>query len=397
MVAFQRVVNSPRRGIGDTTQARIAGHANTIGEAIWDVAAKPEEIPGLGAAAIKAVDRFMSVMERLRERADGGAPVGDLLEEALTETGYTDALKAERTIEAEGRLENLEELVSVAREYDAQADEPSVEEFLQQIALFSEQDNLTDEEGIVTLMTLHNAKGLEYPVVFIIGMEDGVFPHMRSIEAGDIEEERRLCYVGITRAMRNLYLTHARTRAMYGGREWNVPSRFLEEIPAELTDQEDAGGSVDHLVERDRRGRGRSGAAQRGRHVQRRGGRRARGLRRGRRHRRRAGRRRRRALPRRRLGAQADGRLRAAQEGMSAKIIDGKAVSERVREGVRQEVDQLGRGGQPGARARDDPRRRRPGVARSTCATSARRARPRACARSTTSSPRTRARTRSRR
>jgi len=240
VVAFQRVVNSPRRGIGDTTQARIAGHANTIGESIWDVAAKPEDIPGLGAAAIKAVDRFMSVMERLRERADGGAPVGDLLEETLSESGYTDALKAERTIEAEGRLENLEELVSVAREYDAQADEPSVEEFLQQIALFSEQDNLTDEQGIVTLMTLHNAKGLEYPVVFIIGMEDGVFPHMRSIEAGDIEEERRLCYVGMTRAMRNLYLTHARTRALYGGREWNVPSRFIEEIPAELTDQEDS-------------------------------------------------------------------------------------------------------------------------------------------------------------
>jgi DNA helicase-2/ATP-dependent DNA helicase PcrA len=241
VVAFQRVVNSPRRGIGDTTQARIAGHANTIGEAIWEIAVRPEDIPGLGAAAIKAVDRFMSVMERLRERADGAAAVGDLLEETLTETGYTDALKAERTIEAEGRLENLEELVSVAREYDVQAEEPSVEEFLQQIALFSEQDNLTDEQGIVTLMTLHNAKGLEYPVVFMIGMEDGVFPHMRSIEAGDIEEERRLCYVGITRAMRNLYLTHARTRAMYGGREWNVPSRFLEEIPAELTDQEDAG------------------------------------------------------------------------------------------------------------------------------------------------------------
>ena len=239
VVAFQRIVNSPRRGIGDTTQARIAGHANTIGEPIWDVASRPEDIPGLGAAAIKAVDRFMSVMERLRERSDGAAPVGDLLEETLTEAGYTDALKAERTIEAEGRLENLEELVSVAREYDAQAEEPSVEEFLQQVALFSEQDNLTDEEGIVTLMTLHNAKGLEYPVVFVIGMEDGVFPHMRSIEAGDIEEERRLCYVGITRAMRKLYLTHARTRAMYGGREWNVPSRFLAEIPPELTDQEE--------------------------------------------------------------------------------------------------------------------------------------------------------------
>jgi DNA helicase-2/ATP-dependent DNA helicase PcrA len=241
LVAFQRIVNSPRRGIGDTTQARIGGHANTIGEAIWDVASRPGDIPGLGAAAIKAVDRFMSVMVRLRERAEGGAPVGDLLEETLSETGYTDALRAERTIEAEGRLENLEELVSVAREYDAQAEEPSVEEFLQQVALFSEQDNLTADEGIVTLMTLHNAKGLEYPVVFVIGMEDGVFPHMRSIEAGDIEEERRLCYVGITRAMRSLYLTHARTRALYGGREWNVPSRFLAEIPAELTDQEERG------------------------------------------------------------------------------------------------------------------------------------------------------------
>jgi DNA helicase-2/ATP-dependent DNA helicase PcrA len=241
LVAFQRIVNSPRRGIGDTTQARIGGHANTIGEAIWDVASRPGDIPGLGAAAIKAVDRFMSVMVRLRERAEGNASVGDLLEETLSETGYTDALKAERTIEAEGRLENLEELVSVAREYDAQAEEPSVEEFLQQVALFSEQDNLTADEGIVTLMTLHNAKGLEYPVVFVIGMEDGVFPHMRSIEAGDIEEERRLCYVGITRAMRSLYLTHARTRAMYGGREWNVPSRFLAEIPAELTDQEEHG------------------------------------------------------------------------------------------------------------------------------------------------------------
>jgi DNA helicase-2/ATP-dependent DNA helicase PcrA len=243
LVAFQRIVNSPRRGIGDTTQARIGGHANTIGEAIWDVASRPEDIPGLGAAAIKAVDRFMSVMNRLRERAEGNASVGDLLEEALSETGYTDALKAERTIEAEGRLENLDELVSVAREYDAQAEGPSVEEFLQQVALFSEQDNLTADEGIVTLMTLHNAKGLEYPVVFVIGMEDGVFPHMRSIEAGDIEEERRLCYVGITRAMRSLYLTHARTRAMYGGREWNVPSRFLAEIPAELTDQEDGAGA----------------------------------------------------------------------------------------------------------------------------------------------------------
>ena len=216
------------------------GYANTLGEPIWDVAAEPGSVPGLAAAAIKAVDRFMSVMERLRERAEGGAGVGDLLSETLEETGYTEALQAERTIEAQGRLENLEELVGVAREYDATAEDGgSVEEFLQQLALFSEQDNLRDDEGIVTLMTLHNAKGLEFGIVFIIGLEDGVFPHMRSIESGDLEEERRLAYVGITRAKRQLYLTHARTRLLFGNRDWNMRSRFIDEIPAEFTDAEE--------------------------------------------------------------------------------------------------------------------------------------------------------------
>jgi DNA helicase-2/ATP-dependent DNA helicase PcrA len=238
-VAFSRVVNSPRRGIGATSQGRLVGHANTTGEPVWDVAAEPESVPGLAPAAIKAVGRFMSVMERLRERAEGGAGVGDLLAETLEETGYTEALEAERTIEAQGRLENLEELVGVAREYDATAEEGSVEEFLQQLALFSEQDNLRDDEGIVTLMTLHNAKGLEFGIVFIIGLEDGVFPHMRSIESGDLEEERRLAYVGITRAKRQLYLTHARTRLLFGARDWNMRSRFIDEIPAEFTDQDE--------------------------------------------------------------------------------------------------------------------------------------------------------------
>jgi DNA helicase II / ATP-dependent DNA helicase PcrA len=240
-VAFGRIVNSPRRGIGQTSQARLVGHANTIGAPVWDVAAAPEEVPGLGTAAVKAVGRFMSVMERLRERVEGGAGVGDLLSETLEETGYTDALRAERTVESQVRLENLEELVGVAREYDATAEEPSVEEFLQQIALFSEQDNLRDEQGLVTLMTLHNAKGLEFGTVFIIGMEDGVFPHSRSIEAGDLEEERRLAYVGITRAKRELYLTYARTRALFGNRDWNLRSRFIDEIPIELTDREEQG------------------------------------------------------------------------------------------------------------------------------------------------------------
>jgi DNA helicase-2/ATP-dependent DNA helicase PcrA len=240
-VAFGRIVNSPRRGIGQTSQARLVGHANTIGAPVWEVAAAPEEVPGLGTAAVKAIGRFMSVMERLRERADGGAGVGDLLSETLEEAGYVDALRAERTVESQVRLENLEELVGVAREYDATAEEPSVEEFLQQIALFSEQDNLRDEQGLVTLMTLHNAKGLEFGTVFIIGMEDGVFPHSRSIEAGDLEEERRLAYVGITRAKRELYLTYARTRALFGNRDWNLRSRFIDEIPIDLTDREEQG------------------------------------------------------------------------------------------------------------------------------------------------------------
>ena len=238
-VAFGRAVNSPRRGIGNTTQGRLVGYANTIGEPIWNVAAEPESVPGLAAAAVKAVGRFMSVMERLRERVEAGAGVGDILAETLEESGYTEDLHAQRTIESQGRLENLEELVGVAREYDATAEDGSVEEFLQQLALFSEQDNLRDEQGIVTLMTLHNAKGLEFGIVFMIGLEDGVFPHMRSIESGDLEEERRLAYVGITRAKRELYLTHARTRMLFGGRDWNLRSRFIDEIPVEFTDRDE--------------------------------------------------------------------------------------------------------------------------------------------------------------
>ena len=238
-VAFGRIVNSPRRGIGQTSQARLAGHANTVGEPIWDVAAEPERVPGLAAAAVKAVGRFMSVMERLRERVDGGSGVGDLLHETLEETGYTEALQAERTVESQVRVENLAELVGVGREYDGTAETPSVEEFLQQIALFSEQDNLQDEQGLVTLMTLHNAKGLEFDTVFIIGMEEQVFPHSRAVEAGDLEEERRLAYVGITRARRELYMTSARTRALFGNRGWNLRSRFIDEVPVELTDADE--------------------------------------------------------------------------------------------------------------------------------------------------------------
>jgi DNA helicase-2/ATP-dependent DNA helicase PcrA len=237
--AFTRIVNSPRRGIGQTSISRLLAHANTTGETVWELAAAPEEVPGLGAAAIKALRRFMATMEVLQERAASGAAVATLLKETLQETGYLDALQAERTIEAQGRIENLEELVNVAVEYEAAAgEEGTLGEFLQQVALVADADAMTDDEGLVTLMTLHNAKGLEYPIVFLIGCEEGVFPHSRALDEGGLEEERRLCYVGITRAERDLYLTYARTRTVFGARSYGAPSRFVGEIPVALTDRE---------------------------------------------------------------------------------------------------------------------------------------------------------------
>ncbi len=238
--AFTRIVNSPRRGIGTTSVSRVLGFANTMGISVWDAAAEPEQIPSLGPAAVKALRRFMGTMHVLSERARSSAPLAELLKELLQETGYTEALEAERTIEAQGRLENLEELVNVAAEYDA-ADvegERSLDSFLQQVALIADADERSDDEGLVTLMTLHNAKGLEYPIVFMIGCEEGVFPHSRALDEGDVEEERRLCYVGITRAERDLYLTYARTRNVFGARSFGAPSRFISEIPAELTDRD---------------------------------------------------------------------------------------------------------------------------------------------------------------
>ena len=238
--AFTRIVNSPRRGIGNTTVSRLLAHANTTGETVWELAAAPEEVPGLGAAAIKSLRRFMGTMEVLAERvaAPTHPEISVLLKEMLSETGYLESLQNERTIEAQGRIENLDELVNVAVEYDASTEEPSLEEFLQGVALVADADTREDDEGLVTLMTLHNAKGLEYPIVFIIGCEEGVFPHSRALDEGGLEEERRLCYVGITRAERDLYLTSARTRTVFGARNFGAASRFITEIPAELTDRE---------------------------------------------------------------------------------------------------------------------------------------------------------------
>ena len=241
--AFTRIVNSPRRGIGSTSMSRLLAFSNTTGVSIWDAASDPEQVPGLGGPAVKAFKRFMGTMHTLRERAESGPAIAELLKEVLQESGYLESLEAERTIEAQGRLENLEELINVAAEYDtlSEADparEPSLADFLEQIALISDADDRTDDDGLVTLMTLHNAKGLEYPIVFIIGCEEGVFPHSRALDDGDLEEERRLCYVGITRAERDLYLTYARTRTVFGARSFGAPSRFIGEIPEALTDHD---------------------------------------------------------------------------------------------------------------------------------------------------------------
>jgi DNA helicase II / ATP-dependent DNA helicase PcrA len=240
VVSFTRVANSPKRGIGQTSLSRVVAHAEAMGVPIWEAAAQPAAVPGLGTAAVRALERFMATMEALRARAQDGVPVGDLLEALLDETGYVQALEAERTIEAQGRLENLQELVEVAREFDhgAQESEDTLDVFLQQVALVADADTRRDDAGLVTLMTLHNAKGLEYPIVFMIGCEEGVFPHSRSIDEGSLEEERRLCYVGITRAQRDLYLTYARRRNVFGSQSFGLPSRFLAELPPDLIDRE---------------------------------------------------------------------------------------------------------------------------------------------------------------
>jgi DNA helicase II / ATP-dependent DNA helicase PcrA len=247
VVSFQRVANSPRRGLGQTSLSRIVAHSATIGQSVWEVAAAADRIPGLGAAAIKALSRFMATMEDLAVLAQDGVPVGDLMDAVLARTGYVEALEAEavgrgeKAFESQGRIENLQQLVEVAHEFDANtsAEGDTLELFLQELALKSDGDSRRDDEGLITLMTLHNAKGLEYPTVFVAGCEDGVFPHQRALDEGGVEEERRLFYVAVTRAMRELYLTYARRRAVFGAPTYGISSRFLDEIPAELCERED--------------------------------------------------------------------------------------------------------------------------------------------------------------
>ncbi|HZD87803.1 MAG TPA: UvrD-helicase domain-containing protein [Gaiellaceae bacterium] len=235
-VSLLRIANRPRRGIGDTTLARLTTWADQREISLWEASAEAERA-GVGAAPQKALHAFRSTIESLMEEARA-LEVPELIESVLERSGYLESLEAERTIEAQGRIENLQELVSVAREWREQAQEPTLSSFLQEVSLYSDQDAIRGEGSLVTLMTLHNAKGLEFRAVYLIGMEEGIFPHSRSIEEQGIEEERRLCYVGMTRAKERLTLLHATSRMLYGGREHNLPSRFLDEVPDRHSERE---------------------------------------------------------------------------------------------------------------------------------------------------------------
>jgi len=235
-VSLLRCANRPRRGIGDSTLAKLMSFADDAEMSLWEAMARTDAA-GVGAAPAKAVASFRTTIESLMSSAQE-LELPQLIEAVLDRSGYLEALEAERTIEAQGRIENLQELVAVAREWLEQAPEPSLSSFLQEVSLYSDQDAIRGEGSLVTLMTLHNAKGLEFRAVYLIGMEEGIFPHSRSIEEQGIEEERRLCYVGMTRAMEKLTLLHASSRMLYGGRSYNLPSRFLDEVPDGHVDRE---------------------------------------------------------------------------------------------------------------------------------------------------------------
>jgi DNA helicase-2/ATP-dependent DNA helicase PcrA len=230
-VSLLRIANRPRRGIGDTTLARLGSWATAQGVSLWEAMKQVEDV-GISGPPLRAVQGFVTLMQSLVSAAQE-LSVPELLEQVLERSGTLEALEAERTIEARGRVENLQELVGVTREWQTEAAEPTLSGFLQEISLYSDQDAIRGESNLVTLMTLHNAKGLEFRAVYVIGMEEGVFPHSRSIEEQGIEEERRLCYVGMTRAMERLTLTHASARSLWGSRNYNLASRFLDELPAE--------------------------------------------------------------------------------------------------------------------------------------------------------------------
>jgi DNA helicase-2/ATP-dependent DNA helicase PcrA len=225
-VSVKRVLNVPKRGIGDSTVAKLDGWAAMHGYTFMQALRRSADA-GVAGRAVKGIESFLELIDRATEIVDRGpAP---LLEVLLDTSGYVAELQEEHTIEAESRLENLAELVGSARDVEV------VDEFLEQVGLVADSDEVPDDDSQVVLMTLHSAKGLEFPAVFLVGLEDGVFPHLRSLtEPTELEEERRLAYVGITRARERLYLSHAWSRTIYGSTQYNPPSRFLDEIPQRL-------------------------------------------------------------------------------------------------------------------------------------------------------------------
>ena len=250
VVSLRRIVNTPKRGIGDRAIAMVEVHADREGVGFWQALQQADRVIGLQPRSVKAINGFVRLMESLRTLVDAGTGAATVLQAVLEQTGYLAELQASHDPQDESRVENLSELEAVAHEFEEAAPDGTLAGFLEQVALVADTDEIpdaTDDGGVVTLMTLHTAKGLEFPVIFLTGMEDGVFPHMRSLgNSTELEEERRLAYVGITRARERLYLSRAVMRSAWGSPQWNPPSRFLEEIPTELIDwqREDAGASA---------------------------------------------------------------------------------------------------------------------------------------------------------
>ncbi len=237
-VSVKRVLNVPKRGIGDTSVDRLDAYAAELGVPFFE-ALRHAEDAGVSGPARRGIEGFVDLIDRVGAlvvgEGDGAAGPGDLVQMLLDDSGYLAELEATDTVESHGRIENLGELVGSAREFTV------LDEFLEQVALVADTDELPDGESDdqVVLMTLHSAKGLEFPAVFVVGVEEGVFPHSRALtEPDEMEEERRLAYVGITRAMQRLFISHAWSRMLFGSSQYNPPSRFLDEIPPELVDQQ---------------------------------------------------------------------------------------------------------------------------------------------------------------
>ena len=233
-LSLTRIINEPKRGVGKTSLDNIDSLSADTGISMYEIIRDADKY-GLNRIFANTRD-FISVIEELRSKKDD-IKISELIKETLNKTGYTKALELENTVEAESRLENLDEFLTVAIEFEEESADNSLSEFLEGITLSSDLDGMEDSEDSVTLMTLHSAKGLEFPVVFLVGMEEGIFPGYKSIgEPQELEEERRLCYVGITRAKENLFLTCARQRTIFGSTSCNSVSRFVKEIPANMLD-----------------------------------------------------------------------------------------------------------------------------------------------------------------